>query len=47
MIRGQEMLKTDPAKILRPEDVAEAILSAIRLPPRALVSEVDIRPTNP
>jgi len=34
-------------KILAPEDVAETVLSALRLPPRAMVSEIDIRPTNP
>jgi 3-oxoacyl-[acyl-carrier protein] reductase len=35
------------AKILAPEDVAEATLAALTLPPRALMSEIDIRPTNP
>jgi 3-oxoacyl-[acyl-carrier protein] reductase len=47
MIRDQPMLKTDPQRILKPEDVAETILHAITLPERALVSELDIRPTNP
>ena len=47
MLRGQPMLKSDPERILRPEDVAEAILHAVQLPNRALVSELDIRPTNP
>ena len=47
MLRDQPMLKSDPARILRPEDVAETILHAIRLPDRAMVSELDIRPTNP
>jgi len=47
MLRDQPMLKADPARILRPEDVAETILHALRLPERALVSEVDIRPSNP
>ncbi len=39
----------DPKKdrILRAEDVAESILDMIRLPQRAMVSEIDIRPTNP
>jgi NADP-dependent 3-hydroxy acid dehydrogenase YdfG len=41
------MLKSDPPRILRPEDVAETILAAVRLPPRAMVSEIDVRPTNP
>ena len=47
MLRDQPMLKADPARILRPEDVAETILHSLRLPERALVSEVDIRPSNP
>jgi len=47
MLRGQPMLKADPARILQPEDVAETILHSLRLPERALVSEVDIRPSNP
>ncbi len=34
-------------KILSPEDVAETVLSAITVHPRAMVSEIDIRPTNP
>jgi 3-oxoacyl-[acyl-carrier protein] reductase len=47
MLRGQPMLKSDPERILRPEDVADTILHAVRLPDRAMVSELDIRPTNP
>jgi 3-oxoacyl-[acyl-carrier protein] reductase len=47
MLRDQPMLKSDPDRILRPEDVAESILHTLRLPRRALVSEVDLRPTNP
>jgi 3-oxoacyl-[acyl-carrier protein] reductase len=34
-------------KILSPQDVAETVLSAILMPARAMVSEIDIRPTNP
>ena len=34
-------------KILHPQDVADTILSALMLPERAMVSEIDIRPTNP
>jgi NADP-dependent 3-hydroxy acid dehydrogenase YdfG len=34
-------------EILRAEDVAEAVLSIINLPIRAMMSEVDLRPTNP
>lgn len=47
MIRDQPMLRSDPTRILRPEDVADTILQALLLPARALVSELDIRPTNP
>jgi 3-oxoacyl-[acyl-carrier protein] reductase len=34
-------------KILHPQDVADTILAALMLPDRAMVSEIDIRPTNP
>jgi 3-oxoacyl-[acyl-carrier protein] reductase len=47
MLRDQPMLKSDPDRILRPEDVAQAIVDTLRLPDRALVSELDLRPTNP
>ena len=47
MLRDQPMLKSEPSRILRPEDVAGTILQAISLPERAMVSELDIRPTNP
>lgn len=47
LLRDQPMLLSDPGRILRPEDVADAILHAVRLPDRALVSELDIRPTSP
>jgi 3-oxoacyl-[acyl-carrier protein] reductase len=47
MLREQAMLKPDPDRILRPEDVAASILHVLTLPTGALVSELDIRPTNP
>jgi NAD(P)-dependent dehydrogenase (short-subunit alcohol dehydrogenase family) len=47
MLRDQPMLKTNPERILQPEDVADAIVHALRLPGRALVSEIDLRPTSP
>jgi NADP-dependent 3-hydroxy acid dehydrogenase YdfG len=34
-------------RILKGEDVAESIIHMIRLNQRAMVSEIDIRPTNP
>lgn len=33
--------------ILKPEDVAETVMLALALPERALIRELDIRPTNP
>lgn len=47
LMRNQSALTPNLANVLRSEDVAEAILAAIRMPPRALVSEIDIRPANP
>lgn len=40
----------DPAKlarILQPDDVASAVVAAISLPEHAMMSEIDLRPTNP
>ena len=34
-------------RILSPEDVAEAVVGTLALPGRAMVSELDLRPTNP
>jgi NADP-dependent 3-hydroxy acid dehydrogenase YdfG len=46
--REQEMLGgTPPDRMLRAEDVAATIVDALSLPPRALVSELDIRPAAP
>jgi NADP-dependent 3-hydroxy acid dehydrogenase YdfG len=47
LIRSQSVLKPDPSKILQPEDVAATVLATLTLPERAMVSELDIRPTNP
>ena len=47
MLENQPLLPSNAEKILRPDDVADTILTALRLPGRALVSELDIRPTNP
>jgi NAD(P)-dependent dehydrogenase (short-subunit alcohol dehydrogenase family) len=47
MLVDQPMLTPNRERILQPEDVADAILHAVQLPGRALVSELDIRPTNP
>jgi 3-oxoacyl-[acyl-carrier protein] reductase len=47
MLQDQPLLKAEPKRILQPEDVAATIVHALSLPDRALVSELDIRPTNP
>lgn len=39
--------KDNRDRILRPEDVAATVVDALRLPDRATVSELDIRPANP
>jgi len=35
------------ASMLHVDDVTESVLTMIRLPQRAMISEIDIRPTNP
>ena len=47
LIRNQELLKPNLAAVLMPEDVAATVLDTLALPGRALISELDIRPTNP
>ena len=47
LLRDQPMLKSEPSRILQPEEVAATILHTLSLPERAMVSELDIRPTNP
>lgn len=47
LMRNQSTLSPNMQAILQPEDVAQVILDALRMPARALVSEVDIRPSNP
>lgn len=47
LMHEQTMLKPNLPKALQPEDVAGIVLAALALPPRAMVSELDIRPTNP
>lgn len=47
MLADQPLLPANAERILRPEDVAATILTALTLPDGALVSELDIRPTNP
>lgn len=47
MIRGQNVFPVHADRILQPEDIAATILHALQLPARALVSEIDVRPTAP
>jgi 3-oxoacyl-[acyl-carrier protein] reductase len=47
MLHDQPLLQANHDRILTPEDVAQTILCAVRLPQRALVNEVEIRPTDP
>ncbi len=44
---GDTPFNPNRASILHPSDVADAIVAALELPARALVSELDIRPANP
>ena len=39
--------KDREARILHPDDIAEVLVAALRRPDRAMVSEIDLRPTNP
>jgi 3-oxoacyl-[acyl-carrier protein] reductase len=36
-----------PERKLQPEDISDTVLAVLQLPPRALISELDIRPANP
>jgi 3-oxoacyl-[acyl-carrier protein] reductase len=47
LMRNQSVLPTRTETMLQSDDVAQAILDALRMPERALVSEIDIRPANP
>jgi len=44
---SQQILKGGEGARLRAEDVAEVVVGAIKLPPRALVREVELWATNP
>lgn len=47
MLADQPLLPANRDRILRAEDVASTIVHAVQLPGRALVSELDVRPTDP
>lgn len=39
--------RAEKRNIIMPEDVADGILAALKLPQRSMISEIDIRPSNP
>ncbi len=43
----QSVMRPDRERVLQPDDVAQAVLGALTLPDRAMLSELDLRPTNP
>jgi 3-oxoacyl-[acyl-carrier protein] reductase len=47
LLEHQTLRAVDRARILAPADVAASVVAALELPGRAMVSELDIRPTNP
>lgn len=47
MMQNQSMMNPRADHVLQAHDIAETILAALRLPARAMVSELDIRPTDP
>jgi len=40
-------MKPNRDKVLQAEDVADTVMAILKLPARALISEIDLRPTNP
>jgi len=47
MILNTPIHPKNKEQILQPEDIAEIVYMALKLPSRALVSEIEIRPNNP
>lgn len=47
MLRDTPLAPGEIESILEPSDVAETVAGILALPDRALVSEIEIRPTNP
>jgi 3-oxoacyl-[acyl-carrier protein] reductase len=43
----QDRMRPNRDRILTADDVAQAVLATLTIPDRAMVSEIDIRPTNP
>jgi 3-oxoacyl-[acyl-carrier protein] reductase len=47
LMREQSVLTPNFDRVLQPDDVAQAVVDALRLPRRAMVSELDVRPSDP
>lgn len=45
-VRGLEGKPYDPSEFMQPEDVAQQVVSALALPPRAAVTDLSIRPAG-
>jgi 3-oxoacyl-[acyl-carrier protein] reductase len=45
--QGRTVPKISREGVLAPEDVAHAVVATLSLPERALMSEIDLRPSNP
>lgn len=43
----QSRLRPNRDRVLQADDVAQAVIGALTLPDRAMLSELDLRPTNP
>lgn len=43
----QSRMRPNRDRVLQADDVAQAVLGALTLPDRAMLSELDLRPTNP
>lgn len=43
----QSRMRPDRERVLRADDVAQAVVGALTLPDHAMLSELDLRPTNP
>ena len=44
---NREAKRANQDRILQAQDVAQAVLGTLTLPDRAMISELDLRPTNP
>ena len=44
---GRTVPRVSRTGVLEPEDVAQVVVDTLRLPARALASEIDLRPANP